>query len=69
MKIIQPYQFTEPELQMFREKCNFSEDEMRYFNLRAKHLSNLQISFEMNISTSTVSNIAKRVKNKMIRII
>jgi DNA-binding CsgD family transcriptional regulator len=42
---------------------------MRYFNLRAKHLSNLQISFEMNISTSTVSNIAKRVKNKMIRII
>ena len=36
--------FVEKELQYFRDECNFSEDEMRYFNLRAKNNKNIQIS-------------------------
>ena len=61
--------FTVPELNKFRELCNFTDDEMTYFNLRAKDKSNVQIAMEMNISSAQVSKLAKRVKSKMIRVI
>ena len=61
--------FTVPELDKFRELCNFTTDELNYFNLRAKDKSNVQIALEMNVSEPQVSKLAKRVKNKMIRVI
>lgn len=61
--------FTVPELNRFRELCNFTEAEMTYFNLRAKDLSNTQISLKMHISEAQVSKLARRVKNKMLRIV
>ena len=61
--------FTVPELNRFRELCNFTDDEMQYFNLRSKDKSNIQIAFEMNISESQVSKLAKRVKSKIKRTI
>ena len=61
--------FTVPELNRFRELCNFTEDEMQYFNLRSKDKSNVQIAFEMNVSESQVSKLAKRVKSKIKRVI
>lgn len=61
--------FTVPELNRFRELCNFTDDEMQYFNLRSKDKSNVQIAFEMNVSESQVSKLAKRVKSKIKRVI
>lgn len=61
--------FTVPELERFRELCNFSEDELQYFNLRAKDRSNVHIALAMNISESQVSKLAKRVKTKIIRVL
>ena len=61
--------FTIPELDRFRALCNFTEDEMTYFNLRSKDKSNVQISLEMNVSEAQVSKLARRVKDKMIRVI
>lgn len=61
--------FTVPELNKFRELCNFTKDELEYFNLRAKDFSNVQISLKMNVSEAQVSKLAKRVKDKMRRII
>ena len=61
--------FTVPELNMFRELCNFTDDEMTYFNLRAKDKSNIQIALEMNVSEPQVSKLARRVKDKMIRVL
>ena len=63
------YDFTVPELDKFRELCNFSDTELEYFNLRARHKSNIEISIEMHVSESQVSKLAKRVKSKMIRIV
>ena len=63
------YDFTEPELKFFRENCNFSQDELDYFNLRAKHYSNLQIAIEMNVSESKVSKLAKAVKTKILKVL
>ena len=61
--------FVEWELQMFRDKCNFTDDELAYFNLRARDKSNVQIASEMNVSEAQVSKLAKRVKNKIIKVL
>lgn len=61
--------FTVPELDRFRELCNFTEDERVYFELRAKNKSNVQIAYEMHISESTVSVLARKVKKKILRVI
>jgi len=61
--------FTEPELDVLRRLCNFSDIELQYFNLRARDKTLVEIALEMNISQSTVSLIGKRVKNKIIRIL
>lgn len=61
--------FIEKELQMFRDQCNFTDDELAYFNLRAKDKSNVQIALEMNVSEAQVSKLARRVKDKMIRVL
>lgn len=61
--------FTVPELDMFRELCNFTDDELKYFNLRARDKSNVQIAMELHVSEAQVSKLAKRVKSKMIRVL
>lgn len=61
--------FTVPELDRFRELCNFTDSELEYFNLRARDKSNVQISLEMNISEPQVSKLARRVKDKMKRVL
>jgi hypothetical protein len=69
MKIPKICYFTIPELDKFRELCNFTEAELEYFNLKAKDYSNVRISIEMNVSEAQVSKLARRVKDKMIRVI
>lgn len=69
MQVPQIYDFTVPELNVFRELCNFSDDEMEYFDLKAKHKSNTFIAIEMSVSEAQVSKLAKRVRNKIIRIL
>lgn len=66
---MQIYDFTVPELNTFRELCNFTEAELEYFNLRARHKSNIEISMSMHVSEAQVSKLAKKVKNKIIRIL
>ena len=63
------YDFVEKELQYFRDNCNFSAEELEYFNLRAKHYSNFQISVKMNVSESKVSKLARNVKQKIKRVL
>ena len=66
---MQIYDFVEKELAYFRQECNFSEEELEYFNLRAKHYSNAQIAIKMNISEGKVSKLAKSVKAKILKVI
>ena len=66
---MQIYDFTVPELDKFRELCNFSDDELKYFNLRARHKSNVEISLTMHVSEAQVSKLAKKVKSKIIRVL
>lgn len=61
--------FVEWELQKFRDECNFTDQELEYFNLRAKNKSNVQIAYEMHISESTVSVLARKVKRKIYKVL
>lgn len=58
--------YLESELDLFRKECNFTESELEYFNLKSDDKSNIQISLEMKVSTSQVSKLAKRVKDKIV---
>jgi len=62
------YELTNPELDKYREKCNFSDDELAFFNARAKHKSYVQIAVEFFWSESKVYKISRDVKRKMNRI-
>lgn len=61
--------FVEWELNYFRVSCNFTDDERKYFELKAKNKSNVQIAQEMNVSENTVVNIGRKVKKKMIKVL
>lgn len=63
------YDFVEKELQVFREECNFSPEELEYFNLRAKHYTNQQIAIKMNVSEGKVHKLARTVKDKILKVI
>lgn len=69
IKIPKLCSFTNPELDRFRGLCNFTEDELTYFNYRSRDMSNIQIALKMNVSESQVSKLAKRVKSKIIRVV
>lgn len=66
---MQIYDFTVPELNRLRELCNFSDTELEYFNLRAKHKSNVEIALTMHVSEGQVSKLARKVKDKIKRTI
>ena len=66
---MQIYDFTVPELNRLRELCNFSEAELEYFNLRAKHKSNVEIALIMHVSEGQVSKLARKVKDKIKRVL
>lgn len=69
MKQIKYCDFTEPELDVFRKLCNFTADERKYFEMRAKDKSNIQISMALNVSASKVDTLARKVKSKILRVI
>ena len=69
MKLQKICRFTKPELDYFRENCNFTDEELEYFNLKAKDESICKIADVMNISEAKVSKLARRVKDKIIKIL
>ena len=69
MKNIQVYNFVEWELQKFRDECNFTDEELQCFELKAKDKSIEYIAQEMHISTAKVSRLVKRIKSKILKVI
>lgn len=61
--------FTKPELDKFREECNFTEIESKCFELKAKDCSNVELALKLNVSESTVSVTMRRVRTKITRVL
>lgn len=66
---IKIYNFVEWELQKFRDECNFTDEELQCFELKAKNKSIEYIAQEMHISTAKVSVLVKRIINKIIKVV
>ncbi len=62
------YKLTKPELDKYRELCNFTSDELIYFNANARQRSNVQIGVDNYWSDSKVSALARSVKEKISKI-
>ena len=60
--------FTKPELDYFRENCNFKKDERTFFELRAQDFTLEEIAEKMHASLSTVKRVNNRVKSKIITV-
>ena len=65
---MQIYDLTVPELERYRALCNFLDDELEFFNLRARGKSLVQIAFAMNVSEAQAAKLSQRVKKKMKRV-
>lgn len=62
-------EFTQPEIDHFVEVCNFTEAEEKYLRLRCKDYSNIKIALTMSVSEAQVSKLARRVKNKIKKVV
>lgn len=66
--LLKVYDFTVPELEYFRNFCNFTKDDRELFELRKQNIPLEQCAEVMNVSVSTVKRISRRVNNKIIRV-
>ena len=61
--------FILPELEKIEKLANFTVDELKFFNLRAKGKSIVQICHAMHISESKATSLSKAVSKKIMRIL
>ena len=61
--------FVEWELQKFRNECNFTLEELEFFNYRAQNIAIEYIAEKMNISVSKANQLSKKVKSKILKVI
>lgn len=57
--------FVKPELDFFRENCNFVNLETEIFELRAKGIPLEEIAETLNISSDTARKVSQKVNKKI----
>lgn len=60
--------FTKREVEYLRQECNFTNDELQLFNMRATNIPLEECAERMNVSLSTAKRISRKVNNKIIRV-
>ena len=61
--------FVEWELEKFRKECNFTDEELEFFNYRAQNISIEYIAEEMDISVSKANQLSRKIKSKILKVI
>lgn len=61
--------FTKPELDYFRENCNFVGVEKDLFELRSQGVPLEQIAELLNMSIDGIKRVSRRVNKKIIKVI
>ena len=62
-------EYTEPELDYLRERCNFVCNEASVFELRSHGLSLEEIAEILNMSVDGVKKISRKVNRKIVRVL
>lgn len=61
--------FTKPELNYFRENCNFVGTESRVFELRSQGITLEEIAETLNMSVEGIRKISRKVNSKITRVL
>ena len=61
--------FTEPELDYFRNNCNFVNLEITIFEERAKGVPLEQIAEDINISYDYARQLSRKVNKKILKVL
>ena len=61
--------FTVPELNYFRENCNFVGLEIRVFEMRSQGIPLEEIAEILNMSVDGVKKISRKVNKKIIKVL
>ena len=60
--------YTKPELDFYRENCNFVGNEVSVFEMRSKGITLEEIAEVLNMSVEGVKKVSRKVNNKIIRL-
>ena len=60
--------YTKPELDYYRDNCNFVGNEVSVFELRSKGTTLEEIAEILNMSVEGVKKVSRKVNNKIIRL-
>lgn len=61
--------FTNPELNILREKSNFTNDELQLFNMRANNIPLEECAERMNLSISAIKAKSQKINSKIERVL
>lgn len=61
--------FTQPELEYFRNTCNFVNLEIQVFDMRAKGITLKQIAETIHISYDYARHLSRKVNKKILRVL
>ena len=61
--------FTVPELDRFREQCNFIGSERQVFEYRSQGISLEKIAEMLNMSVTGINKVSRKVNEKIQRVI
>ena len=61
--------FTKPELDRFRENCNFVNDELQVFELRSQGVTLENIAELLNLSMTSIGRASQRVNRKIKKVL
>lgn len=62
-------EFTKPELDYFRQNCNFVNLEIKLFEERAKGISLEQIAEDLHISYDYAGQLSRKVNKKILKVL
>lgn len=62
-------EFTKPELDHFRQNCNFVNLEIKLFEERAKGISLEQIAEDLHISYDYARQLSRKVNKKILKVL
>ena len=62
-------EFTKPELDHFRQNCNFVNLEIKLFEERAKGISLEQIAENLHISYDYARQLSRKVNKKILKVL
>jgi hypothetical protein len=60
--------FIQSEVDFIKGKCNFTEEEETFFDMKCKDASDIQVAMKLNISDRKVTELSQRVKTKIIKV-